>query len=306
MANLGRRTFLTHLSVGLGMALVSKGWTEQEGKPVLKSPTQLVELGKTGIKVSFVGLGTGMRGWMRQSNHTRMGFPAFERLVRYAYERGITFFDTADLYGTHPFLRDALKGIDRAKLVFQTKIWFMPMGLPEAVTDAKAAVERFRKELDTDYIDIVLLHCTMSPRWTDELRRMMDDLEDLKQKGVIKAHGTSCHSLGALQASLASPWVDVQLARINHAGVAMDGKPEEIAALLKQMQAKGKGVVGMKIFGEGRFRDPAQREASLRFVLTQRCVDAFVIGFETTDQIAETLSMMEQILKERQAEEKGA
>ncbi len=298
MGNLGRRDFLVQVTVGVGAALTHNVWAEDK-QPPLRSPTQQVPLGKTGITVSLVGLGTGMRGWMRQSNHTRMGYPAFERLVRHAYERGITFFDTADLYGTHPFLRDALKGIDREKFVLQTKIWFAPWGLPEQVTDAKAAVERFRKELNTDYIDIVLLHCTMSGRWTDELRRMMDDLEELKQKGIIKAHGTSSHSIPALQASLASSWVDVQLARINHQGVAMDGKPDEIVPILKQMQAKGKGVVGMKIFGEGRFKERERREASLRFVLTQRCVDAFIIGFEKPEEIDETLAMMEAILKEQ-------
>lgn len=297
--DLKRREFLKRVaSIGIGTTLAGKSIFALEGQP-LRSPTQQVELGKTGIKVSLVGLGTGMRGWMRQSNHTRMGFPAFERLVKHAYERGINFFDTADLYGTHPFLRDALKSIPREKYVIQTKIWFMPQGLPEMVTDAKAAVDRFRKELDTDYIDIVLFHCTMSGKWTDELRRMMDDLEELKQRGIIKAHGTSSHSIAALKASLASDWVDVQLARINHIGSRMDGMPEDVVPILKAMQEKGKGVVGMKIFGEGTFREPSQREASLRFVLTQRCVQAFVIGFEKPEQIDETLKMVESILKEQ-------
>jgi len=159
MADLNRREFLKQVaSTGFGTKLLGKAQTV-DGQTSFPIPQ--VVLGKTGIKVSLVGLGTGVRGWMRQSNHTRMGYPAFERLVKHAYERGINFFDTADLYGTHAFLCDALKGIPREKFVIQTKIWFMPQGLPEVVTDAKAAVDRFRKELDTDYIDIVLLHCTM-------------------------------------------------------------------------------------------------------------------------------------------------
>ncbi len=297
MATFSRRKFLlSQVVAGVGIALSGKTLLPMDEQKPLVSPTQQVPLGKTDINASLVGLGTGMKGWMRQSNHTRMGYPAFERLVRHAYERGITFFDAADLYGTHPFLRDAFKGIPREKVVIQTKIWFQPHGLPEQVTDAKKAIERFRKELDTDYIDIVLLHCTMSGKWTDELRRMMDDLTEAKQKGIIKGHGTSSHSLLALQASLASPWVNVQLARINHAGSHLDGKPEEIAQILRDMRAKGKGVIGMKVFGEGTFQDPAQREASLRFILTQKCVDAFIIGFEKPDQIDETLSTVGAIL----------
>lgn len=303
MSDLKRRSFLERVAaIGVGAAFLGKvRAVEKQATPPLPLPK--VKLGRTGIEVSLVGLGTGMRGWMRQSNHTRMGYPAFEKLVKHAYERGINFFDTADLYGTHTFLRDALKGIPREKYVIQTKIWFMPQGLPEIVKDAKAAVDRFRKELNTDYIDIVLLHCTMSGRWTEEMKWMMDDLEELKQKGIIKAHGTSSHSIAALKASLESPWVDIQLARINHAGAKMDGMPEEIVPILKEMQEKGKGVVGMKIFGEGTFRDPSQREASLRFVLTKKCVHAFVIGFESPDQIDETLEMTESILKEQKERE---
>lgn len=270
--------------------------SEAQQKSPVRSPTEQVTLGKTGIKASFVGIGTGMRGWMRQSNHTRMGKEAFIALIRHAYDNGITFFDTADLYGTHPFLRDALKGIPREKIVIQSKIWFGPMGLPEPVTDARRALDRFRQELGTDYIDIMLLHCTTSPTWTDDLRPMLDALEEARQKKVIRAHGTSCHSLPALKTSQASPWVQVQLARINHRGTAMDGKPEEIAELLRQMRSAGKGVIGMKIFGEGRFLAPQEREESLRFVVAQRCVDNFIIGFEKPEQIDETLGMLKQIL----------
>lgn len=293
-----RRQFIGGMLAGAGGVLLDNVVDAQQ-KPPVRSPTEQVTLGKTGIKASFVGIGTGMRGWMRQSNHTRMGKEAFIALIRHAYDSGITFFDTADLYGTHPFLREALKGIPREKIVIQSKIWFRPMGLPEQVTDAKRAIDRFRQELGTDYIDSVLLHCTTDATWTDDLRPMLDALEEARQKRVIRAHGTSCHSLPALKTSQASSWVQVQLARINHRGTAMDGKPEEIAELLRQMRAAGKGVVGMKIFGEGRFLSPQEREESLRFVIAQHCVDNFIIGFEKPEQIDETLGMLKRILGER-------
>jgi aryl-alcohol dehydrogenase-like predicted oxidoreductase len=180
-----------------------------------------------------------------------MGQEAFTRLARHAYDQGITFFDVADLYGTHPYLRTALKGIPREKVVIQSKIWWRPDGLPEHVTDAAAAIDRFRQELGTDYIDSVLLHCTIESTWMDDLRKMVEHLETAKQKGIVRAHGTSCHGIGALHISTGSPWVQVQLARINHKGSHMDGKPEEIAALLRGMRAAGKAVIGMKILGEG-------------------------------------------------------
>ncbi|MCX7777493.1 MAG: aldo/keto reductase, partial [Armatimonadetes bacterium] len=215
---------------------------------------------------------------------------------RQAYDRGIRFFDVADLYGTHTFLRDAIKGIPREDIVIQSKIWFRKEGLPEQVTDAMEAVERFRRELGTDYIDIVLLHCTTDGGWLDQLKRMREQLSEAKEKGIIKAHGTSSHSIDALKASLASDWVDVQLARINHAGSHMDGKPDEVAELLRKMRSANKGVIGMKIFGEGTFRAKEQRWASLHFVLTQRCVDTFIIGFERPSEIDETIKMVEEIL----------
>lgn len=298
MHSITRRQFIGSMLAGAGGVLLDSVADAQQ-KPPVRSPTEQVSLGKTGMKASFVGIGTGMRGWMRQSNHTRMGKEAFVRLIRHAYDSGITFFDTADLYGTHPFLREALKGIPREKIVIQSKIWFRPTGLPEQVTDAKRAIDRFRQELGTDYIDSVLLHCTTDATWTDDLRPMLDALEEARQKKIIRAHGTSCHSLPALKTSQASSWVQVQLARINHRGTAMDGKPEEIADLLRQMRAAGKGVVGMKVFGEGRFLSPQEREESLRFVIAQRCVDNFIIGFEKPEQIDETLGMLKRILGER-------
>jgi len=283
---MNRREFLTTLLAGA--TLGQRAWAQAAER----SPTERVPLGKTGLKASLVGLGTGMRGWMRQSNHTRMGQEAFTSLVRHAYDHGINLFDTADLYGSHTFLRDALKGIPRDQVVIQTKIWWQPKGLPEQVTDAKAAVERFRQELGTDYLDIVLLHCTTAASWPSDLRPMVDGLAEAKAKGLIRAHGASCHSLAALKASADSKWVDVQFARVNHKGTKMDGKPEDIAALLRAMRADGKAVIGMKIFSEGQFQTPEDREASLRFVLGQNCVDSMIIGFEKPEQIDETLRQM--------------
>lgn len=297
MNQINRRQFVGTLLAGAGAACA--GCNFQKVKQITaKSPTDRVQLGRTGITCSFVGIGTGVKGWMRSSNHKRMGQEAFTTLIRHAYDSGINFFDVADLYGTHEFLRNALRGIPRDKYVIQSKLWTFDKGLPEIVTDAREAVDRFRRELDTDYIDSLLLHCTQKATWLTDLRPMIEQLELAKQLGHIRSHGTSCHTLLALNASAKSNWVEVQQARINHTGARMDGKPEQVAPVLKRMRAQGKAVVGMKIFGEGTFTSLEEREQSLRYVLGENLVDAMVIGFEKPEQIDESLPQIEKVLKD--------
>jgi aryl-alcohol dehydrogenase-like predicted oxidoreductase len=299
MRSSNRREFVA-ASLAAGGALCGLAPASLRAEPAAKpagSPTDRVSLGKSGVTASFVGWGTGVKGGMRASNQTRMGQEAFTRLARHAYDQGINLFDVADLYGTHPFLRTALKGIPREKYVIQSKIWWRADGLPEQVTDAAGALDRFRKELGTDYIDSVLLHCTIDHTWMTDLRPMVEVLEQARQKGIVRSHGTSCHGIGALHISAGTPWAQIQLARINPKGAHMDGKPEEIAGLLRGMRAAGKGVIGMKIFGEGSFKTAEEREESFRWVVDQQCVDAMVIGFEKPEQIDESLAMMRRVLK---------
>jgi aryl-alcohol dehydrogenase-like predicted oxidoreductase len=296
MELLNRREFVGTALAGASVALAAERLRAAEAGP--RTPADKVTLGRSGVKVSYVGMGTGVRGWNRQSNSTRMGQPAFSALVKGAFDRGVAFFDSADLYGTHPFLKNALAGIPRHQYAIQSKIWWSKGGIPEPTTDARAAVERFVKELGVEYIDTLLLHCTQRDAWTTDLRPLMDQLAECKQKGLIRAHGTSCHSLGAMKTAAEAAWVDVQLARINNRGKShlMDGTPEEISKLLQGMRAAGKGVVAMKVFGEGRMKTPEEREASLKFIIEQRCVDAMVIGFEKIEQVDETLGMLKRLL----------
>lgn len=294
MPSLNRRDFMGSLLAGASAALAPRTVSAAP----LASAADRVVLGQSGIESSFLGLGTGMRGYNRQSNHTRMGREAFETLVRHAFDRGLTLFDVADLYGTHPFLAPMIREFGRDEVTIQSKIWFNRRGLPEQVTDARAAVERFLRELGTDHLDIVLLHCTTSANWLTELDDMRAALEQARQDGLIRAHGTSCHSLPAMEASRDSAWSQIQLARINDAQRNMDGPPAEIAALLRTMRAAGKGVIGMKIFGEGSIKSPEGRESSLRFVLREKPVDAMVIGFEQPAQIDETVGMIDRLLAE--------
>jgi aryl-alcohol dehydrogenase-like predicted oxidoreductase len=212
---------------------------------------------------------------------------------------GVRWFDLADLYGTHPYLIPALKTIPRDKYGIVTKIWFQPGGIPETERpDADVVINRFLKELGSEYIDLVLLHCVTSEKWNVELQKQMEIMAKLKQKGTIRAHGVSCHSLGALQAAAEEPWVDSVHARINPYGMSMDDKPEKVVPVLKKIHAAGKGVVGMKIIGEGKLRaEPEKINSSAEFVLGLGCVDILNVGFEKTEEIDDFATRVRKVTK---------
>jgi len=261
------------------------------------SAGDIVPLGNPGLKVSRLSLGTGMKGGQRASNHTRMGQKKFTELVRGAHERGSRFFDLADMYGTHGCFADAMAGVPREEYAFTTKIWWNKGGIPEPERpDADIVVKRFLKELGTDHLDLVLLHCVTSAKWTAELSKQMELLAGLKKQGVIRSHGVSCHSLPALQAAAKEPWVDSIHARINPFGARMDGEPAVILDVLKEARRNGKGVVGMKLIGEGSFRDDVDKKrASIRLALTCGCVDVLLVGCETLAELDEIRSLMSEV-----------
>lgn len=269
-----------------------------KGSAAGSKAAELVTLGKTGVRVSRLAQGTGFNGSGRSSEHTRIGLKAFTSIVRHDIDLGVTFMDTADLYGSHQYLRRALEGVPREKYALLTKIWPRTEYWNAWSGGAKAEIDRFRKELNTDYLEIVLLHCMMNDRWTQEYARAMDELSELKQKGVVKAVGVSCHDFGALKVACASPWVDVILARINHVGKAahMDASVDEVVPLLKQAKAAGKGIIGMKIFGAGRITRPEERDASLRFVFGNGLVDAVTIGMLSEAEVDDTVQRIDRAL----------
>jgi aryl-alcohol dehydrogenase-like predicted oxidoreductase len=289
---LNRRDFMAQAAVSATAAVamtttVAQGATGRAGQDrsmLPKSATDMVTLGKTGIKVSLIGMGTGSIGSGQASNQTRLGVKEFTRVVRYALDHGVRFFDVADQYGSHVYLREALKGVPRDQYVIQTKTH------ATNVADARSHLERYRLELGVDYIDIVLLHCMQKTGWPAENHGSMEYLMKAKEEKIIRAHGTSCHGMDPLHVSAKNPFVEVDLARINPEGLIMDDhKPDEVASVLEEMHNAGKGIVGMKILGEGRINTPERKDASLRYVLGLGTVNAFIIGFQSTDQIDDIL-----------------
>jgi aryl-alcohol dehydrogenase-like predicted oxidoreductase len=283
---MNRRDFLTTAgaataAVALAGSTASAARTLRNSLP--ESPVSTVTLGKSGVKVSLVGMGTGSHGSGQASNQTRLGVEGFTRVVRHALDRGIRFFDVADQYGSHVYLKEALKGVDRDRYVIQTKTH------ATNAADAKSHLERYRLELGVDHIDIVLLHCMQRNGWPQENKGSMEYLMKAKEEGIIRAHGTSCHGMDPLRTAAKNPFVEIDLARINPEGKIMDGAPDAVASELEEMHNAGKGVIGMKILGEGAFKEPERRDASLRYVLGLGTVDAFIIGFESPAQIDDIL-----------------
>ena len=218
-------------------------------------------------------MGTGTVGSGHHSHQTALGVKGLSDLLLNGYDHGLRFFDSADSYGSHPHVAEALKHIPRDKVTVLTKTW------SRDAASARADLDRFRRELGTDYLDICLMHCVTEGDWTERFKGVMDVLSEAKEKGVIRAHGCSCHSIEALRAAAKSPWVEVDLARINPIGSHMDASPKEVVSVLKEMKAAGKGIVGMKILGQG---DLSGRvDDALRYALSLGILDAFTIGAES-------------------------
>lgn len=265
-----------------------------------RSAGDKVSIGKTGITPSFLAQGTGVHGGARTSDHTRMGQQAFDRLLRHSLDQGVSFLDMADLYGTHPFVRQTLKGMPRDKFVYLSKIWPRKENWVTPSTDAVEEINRFRKELGIERLDIALLHCMLNGQWADQYESLRDGLSKLKDEGAVGAVGVSCHNHDALKVAAAHPWVDVIFARINHKGgseYSCDGTVEEISSTLRMARANGKFVVGMKIFGEGKLTSPEDKDASLRYVTSNNLVDAITIGMRKTEEIDDTVQRLQQALK---------
>ena len=290
--DMNRRTFLRNSAGVMAAGFAASHFTApesgaQEATAAVTGfdPCERCALGSTGVHPTRLGMGTGINGWNNQSALTRKGNDAFMNLLRYSYDNGMRYYDLADVYGSHSYLKEAMDDfMDRDEVTIITK------SFTRDAEELAADIERYRQELNTDYIDGVLLHCLTDPDWTENMKDCMDVLSDAQAKGWIKAKGVSCHNFDAMAAGAESPWVDILLARINPFGAHMDGPTEDVVQVLRTAHDSGKGVLGMKILGEGTIAD--RKEESLEFVLNLGCVDAMTIGFLNPEDMGEIMDLM--------------
>lgn len=289
-----RREFIGAVMGGAGVAAASAflwdGETAQSQQKTadwtinsaIKSPTDRVWLGKSGIKVSLVGIGTGSGGWAGQSNQTRLGQQEFTRQLRHAFDSGINFFDLADQYGSHPFFAKAMSGVARDKYVIQTK------STSRRAQNVREDIDRFLKELNTDYIDSLIIHNVTEADWTTRFREVMEVFAEAKKAGKIRSHGVTCHSFAALEAAAASDWVQINQVRWNSRESHMDADVKTAGALFEKMRRKGQGMIGMKVVGQGSLVQgdkPLTPEECFKFQIESGVVDAFVVGVQKIEHI---------------------
>ena len=312
MTDMKRREFLkTGAAVGAGTLAISASLQSHAGqspaelkkqnkpkKPFSTDPCAIVPLTDK-VSCTRLGFGTGMRGGNRTSDITRMDEAKAVGLLQYAYDKGLRLFDMADLYGSHPIVAKALDGKPRDSYTLVSKLWYHNGGLPESERpDPDVTVKRFLKECKTDYLDVLQIHCMMSGDWTGSFEKQMEIMERLKQEGLIRAHGVSCHANAALETAAKTLWTDTVHVPINPDGVRMDGEVEGVVKAIRVCHQSGVGVIGMKVLGEGTYADDLQkRKKSVDFVLNLDCVDVFVAAFNEKEHIDELLTNVQESLE---------
>ena len=282
-----RRDFL---KTGVAATLLSGMGGRALAQPPKRSATDWVTLGKSKVKVTRLAFGTGTNGGRVQRE---LGQEEFTKLVRYAYDRGIRFFETSDTYhGMPEMLGIALKGVPRDTYRLMTKYHTPSSG------DPASNIDEARRQLQTEYIDILLLHCLRPPTWEADYRNLQDGFSEAKAKKAILSHGASVHGLPALRTFPGNQWLDIAMIRMNHNGTKMDsedardqvpGSVDEVVAHTRKVHAQGMGIISMKLCGEGRFTRAEDRDAAMKFAMNLGCVDAVTIGFKNTAEIDEAI-----------------
>jgi 1-deoxyxylulose-5-phosphate synthase len=295
---MNRRQFIKGTLTAAGAAIAGGAAPGCAAAPVRRTGIDQVALGSTGLKLSRLGMGTGSNSGEVQFD---LGKESFKNLVHYAYDQGITYFDCAESYRTFEWVGGAIKGLPREKLFILSKI-------PGQPDDVLQAIDRHRKVFDTDYVDALLIHCMIHKGWTDPFKRIMDGFDTARDKGWIRSKGVSCHSLPALRTAADAAWSEVHLVRVNPQGRRLDGEEEEVwndrvnsvAPVVEQLQAmkaKGRGVIGMKIIGNGEFTSAEDRERSIRWAMSRPELDSIVVGFKNRAEIDEAIRRMNDALR---------
>ena len=285
MAECSRRRFLR-------AAIAAGAWaaTPNPLRAARGTATDWVTLGKSGVKVTRLAFGTGTASGRVQRE---LGQEGFTSLVRYAYDRGIRFFETAESYGEmHKMLGVALKGIPRDTYRLMSKV------TTRQGIDPREKIDELRKLANTDYFDVMLLHYQHVATWPADTARWQDGILEAKSKKVVVGHGASVHGLPALRAFPGNKWLEVAMIRVNHNGAKMDaeqyntngpGNVEEVVTHLKQVRTEGMGTISMKLIGEGAFTNRADRQAAMKFAFNNAGVDCVTVGYKNTAEIDEAI-----------------
>jgi 1-deoxyxylulose-5-phosphate synthase len=289
---INRREFLGRsLAVGAAATLpIQSGCAQNTPAASIRRASDVIEISPAKIKVSRMGVGTGTYGAGHESNQLRaLGANGVADMLCAAYDKGIILWDTADAYGTHDAVKIALKKVPREKVTILTKTdaW--------TADKTKADIDRFLKELGTDYIDILLLHTRMSPTWDKDDKGSMDVMAEAKEKKILRAVGISCHSLEATQVAAKNPWLDICMVRLNPTGDRMDDAPDTILPIVKQAKANGKGTIGIKVLGEGNLVGGKAHDDALRYALTKEALNAFSIGCENLKEVLDNIARIEKL-----------
>jgi predicted aldo/keto reductase-like oxidoreductase len=290
-SRVSRRDFLAGLSATAGAVALRGRFAWSAETPAAKSPpkvrkgSDVVTLGKSGLRPTLLGVGTGTDSGREQRE---IGQDEFTRMIRHALDRGIRYIDTADNYKTHPFISKALEGVPRDKYFIQSKT------AAREADKIPAAIDRFLKELNVEYVDSLLMHCMTRGTWPADMRRVVDAMQEAKRKEKIKAIGVSCHGWDPLSAAPDAEALDVQLVRINPFGLIMDATPEKVVPVIRKMHESGRGIIGMKIFGNTGLDSRQERLQSIKYVLGLGCVDCFTIGFTSIAQFDEAMDLIEE------------
>jgi 1-deoxyxylulose-5-phosphate synthase len=286
MAHFTRREFLK-TGVAAGTLAVSGSL------PLIaerQTATDYAMLGRSGIKVTRLGFGTGSFSGRVQR---QVGQDGFNRLVRYAYDQGIRFFETAESYpDMHRMLGIALQGIPRDNYQLMSKVTTRP-GI-----DPQAKFDELRKLANTEYFDIMLLHWQHTASWPTDTGGWQDAILEAQSKKILMSHGASVHGLPALRQVAGNKWLDIAMIRMNHKGTNMDaedyltqglGNVSEVLEHVKQVRKAGMGVISMKLVGEGTF-DREDRQKAMKFAFRNAGVDCVTVGYKSPAEIDEAIA----------------
>lgn len=284
MSSLNRRDFLkTSIAAGAMASLPLEASARQ-------TATSVVPLGRSGMQVTRLAFGTGSQNGYVQAS---LGQREFSRLVHYAYDRGVRFFETAEAYMTPGMLGEALKPFPRESYQLMSKV------TTDEGADPTQRFDQMRRTAQTEYFDIMLLHWQHTGSWVAESSRWRDGIEEAQSKRLIRTRGASVHGLPALRQVPGNRWMEIAMIRVNHNGTRMDGptwndgnNPDhvnEVVDHIRQVRQQGMGVISMKLVGDGVFTQHADRQAAMRFAFQRAGVDCVTVGFKNTGEIDEAI-----------------